>query len=72
MSGIQNAPTRLSPHVRKSSGLKAPRSGTSSKTLSAGPRITIGGTKAAKKGKEEVFDFEEEDDIMAMSFLQYW
>ena len=73
MSGIQHAAARHSPpHVRKSSALKTARSTPSSKTLAASPRITIGGTKKAKREKVEVLDFEEDEDTMAMSFLQYW
>lgn len=67
MSGFQHATTRSSlPALRKSSGLKASRSALSSKNLS------IGGAKRAKKDKEEAFDPGEDEDTMAMSFLQYW
>ena len=61
------------PHVRKSAGLRAARPAPTSKTLSAGPKITIGGgAKKARKEKEEDHISAEDDDIMAMSFLQYW
>ena len=76
MLGIQHGQTRHSPpHVRKSAGCKAARSSAPvSKNLSAGPKITIGGgAKKVKKDKEEEeLALTEDDDTMAMSFLQYW
>ena len=74
MSAIQHATTRHSPpHVRKSSALKSVRSVPAAKSLAASPKITIGGLKKAKKKeKEEVSDSGEDDDNMAMTFLQYW
>ena len=73
MSGSQHAASRHSPPlVRKSLALKTARSAPSSKNLAVSPKITIGGTKKAKKEKAEAFDFEEDEDSMSMSFLQYW
>lgn len=74
MSGTQHAPIRHSPpHVRKSSGLKAARSAPFPRTVFAGPKITVGGgAKKVRKDREEDRTFAEDDDVMAMSFLQYW
>ena len=73
MSGIQHATTRHSPpQLRKSSTIKTTRSVPAARSYAASPKITIGGLKKAKKEKVEVIDSEDDDDTMAMSFLQYW
>ena len=74
MSSIHNAHlhTRHSPpHVKKAAA-KASRSALSSKPALA-PKITVKGAKTSCKAKgeeEEVFD--QDDDDMGSSFLQFW
>lgn len=59
------------PHVRKPA-TKAARAAPPSKSTSA-PRITIKGTKSAKKAKDLTEDVvDEDDDDMGTSFLQFW
>ena len=73
MSGIQHATTRHSPpHVRKSASFKTARSTSAAKNSAASLKITIGGSKKAKKEKAELLDSYEDDDYMATTFLQYW
>ena len=78
MSTGHHAATRHSPPVFKKSALKTARSVPSAKSALA-PKITVKGAavghKTAKQAKEkddEVFKFEDEEDEMTTSFLQYW
>lgn len=74
MSRIHNAHPQARhspPHVRKTAA-KAARSAPTSKSI-ASLKITIRGTKATRKAKEEEEQvFGEDHDDTGLSFLQFW